>query len=451
MDPRRGRRASAACAGIIPGRLAREPRTRRLYAGRAGARARDPRDPVRGSRPPGACDERVHDPHAGTRGARYVLARAGGAVHRPGVAGDGDQPRGLLPPRPSSGGRPRPLPYARRGHPPFGAGQRSVAPPWGRVAPHLGPAVARPRGRTCTDRPRHERRPHRHLDGEPDPDLVRLAFRAGLARARGRPRVLGRGPRAGRRRPVGRAQGAQVPSDAEHPGAGAAALLDQEALTIGFGRRFATYKRADLIFRDLDRLQRLLVNPWRPVQIVFSGKAHPGDEPGKQVLQRVYAHTREARFEGRIAFIEDYDMHLGHNLVQGVDLWLNLPRPPLEACGTSGMKAALNGVPQLSTLDGWWAEGFTGENGWAIPLAPPDAEPEPSDMENLFHILENEVVPRYYDRLPGKSSAAWVHMMKGALAVTVERFTTRQMLQNYVTNYYVPAAAGEAPPGEPPP
>src|SRR5216117_3474263 len=151
---------------------------------------------------------------------------------------------------------------------------------------------------------------------------------------------------------------------------GAGTLLDQEALTIGFGRRFATYKRADLIFRDLDRLQRLLVNPWRPVQIVFSGKAHPGDEPGKQVLQRVYAHTREARFEGRIAFIEDYDMHLGHNLVQGVDLWLNLPRPPLEACGTSGMKAALNGVPQLSTLDGWWAEGYDGPNGWAIPSTP---------------------------------------------------------------------------------
>src|SRR2546423_4582452 len=151
---------------------------------------------------------------------------------------------------------------------------------------------------------------------------------------------------------------------------GAGTLLDPEALTIGFGRRFATYKRADLIFRDADRLQRLLVNPWRPVQIVFSGKSHPGDEPGKQVLQRVYAHTREARFEGRIAFLEDYDMHLAHSLVQGVDLWLNVPRVPLEACGTSGMKAAVNGVPQLSTLDGWWAEGYDGPNGWAIPPAP---------------------------------------------------------------------------------
>src|SRR3989441_665386 len=169
---------------------------------------------------------------------------------------------------------------------------------------------------------------------------------------------------------------------------GAGTLLDQEALTIGFGRRFATYKRADLIFRDLDRLQRLLVNPWRPVQIVFSGKAHPGDEPGKQVLQRVYAHTREARFEGRIAFIEDYDMHLAHSLVQGVDLWLNVPRAPFEACGTSGMKAALNGVPQLSTLDGWWAEGYDGPNGWAIPPAPAGQDGDAADARSEEHTSE---------------------------------------------------------------
>jgi len=233
--------------------------------------------------------------------------------------------------------------------------------------------------------------------------------------------------------------------------AGSGALLSANVLTLGFARRFATYKRADLLFRDPERLRRLLTNPRRPVQIIFAGKAHPADEPGKRVLQRIFMAAQDPTFEGRIAFLEDYEIHLAQRMVAGVDVWVNLPRVPLEACGTSGMKAALNGAPQLSTLDGWWAEGFTGENGWAIPLAPPDAEPEPSDMENLFHILENEVVPRYYDRLPGKSSAAWVHMMKGALAVTVERFTTRQMLQNYVTNYYVPAAAGEAPPGESPP
>jgi len=233
--------------------------------------------------------------------------------------------------------------------------------------------------------------------------------------------------------------------------AGSGALLSPNVLTLGFARRFATYKRADLLFRDPERLRRLLTNPRRPVQIIFAGKAHPADEPGKRVLQRIFMAAQDATFEGRIAFLEDYEIHLAQRMVAGVDVWVNLPRVPLEACGTSGMKAALNGVPQLSTLDGWWAEGFTGENGWAIPLAPPDVDPEPSDMENLFRILENEVVPRYYDRLPGKSSAAWVHMMKSALAVTVERFTTRQMLQNYVTNYYVPAAVGGALPGEPPP
>ena len=233
--------------------------------------------------------------------------------------------------------------------------------------------------------------------------------------------------------------------------AGSGALLSPNVLTLGFARRFATYKRADLLFRDPERLRRLLTNPRRPVQIIFAGKAHPADEPGKRVLQRIFMAAQDATFEGRIAFLEDYEIHLAQRMVAGVDAWVNLPRVPLEACGTSGMKAALNGVPQLSTLDGWWAEGFTGENGWAIPLAPPDVDPEPSDMENLFRILENEVVPRYYDRLPGKSSAVWVHMMKSALAVTVERFTTRQMLQNYVTNYYVPAAVGGALPGEPPP
>ena len=137
---------------------------------------------------------------------------------------------------------------------------------------------------------------------------------------------------------------------------GAGTLLDPAALTIGFARRFATYKRANLIFRDLDRLRRLLVDPWRPVQIIFAGKAHPADNPGKEVLQSVYQFTRDPEFEGRVAFLEDYDMHLAHLLVQGVDLWLNLPRVPLEASGTSGMKAGLNGVPQLGTLDGWWQE-----------------------------------------------------------------------------------------------
>jgi len=233
--------------------------------------------------------------------------------------------------------------------------------------------------------------------------------------------------------------------------AGAGALLSPNVLTLGFARRFATYKRADLLLRDPERLRRLLTDPRRPVQIIFSGKAHPADEPGKRVLQRVYSAAQNPSFEGRIAFLEDYELYLAQRLVAGVDVWLNLPRVPLEACGTSGMKAALNGVPQLGTLDGWWAEGFTGQNGWAIPLPKAEGEPDQEDMEHLFEILETKVVPMYYERLPGKPSPEWVHMMKEAMAVAVERFTTRQMLQTYVTRYYVPAAVGEAIPGAPPP
>lgn len=227
--------------------------------------------------------------------------------------------------------------------------------------------------------------------------------------------------------------------------AGAGALLSPTVLTLGFARRFATYKRADLLFRDPDRLRRLLTDPRRPVQIIFSGKAHPADDPGKRVLQRVYQAAQDPSFEGRIAFLEDYELHLAQRMVAGVDLWVNVPRAPLEACGTSGMKAALNGVPQLSTLDGWWAEGYVaGVNGWTIPLAPAEGDPESADMAHLFEILEREVVPAYYDRVPGSHSPAWVQRMKGAMAVAIERFTTRQMLQAYVSRYYVPAATGEA-------
>jgi len=225
---------------------------------------------------------------------------------------------------------------------------------------------------------------------------------------------------------------------------GAGTLLDQEALTIGFARRFATYKRADLMFRDADRLQRLLVNPWRPVQIVFAGKAHPADEPGKQILQRVYAFTREARFEGRIAFIEDYEMHVAHRLVQGVDLWLNVPRAPLEASGTSGMKAGLNGVPQLSTLDGWWSEGYDGSNGWAIPPGPPPGD-DAADAEQLYRLLELEVVPLFYDRDAQGVPHGWVKKMKHAMHIAGARFTAQRMVRQYLTEYYVPAIRGQMP------
>lgn len=224
---------------------------------------------------------------------------------------------------------------------------------------------------------------------------------------------------------------------------GAGTLLAPEALTIGFARRFATYKRSALVFHDIDRLRKILVNPWRPVQIVFSGKAHPADDPGKKVLQEIYAFSRDPRLEGRVAFVEDYDLHLAHRLVQGVDLWLNLPRPPLEACGTSGMKAALNAVPQLSTLDGWWHEAYDGLNGWAIAPSAEDADPDAADAEQLYSLLEEEVVPAYFDRDDRGVPPRWVAKMKHALHSAGARFTSRTMVQTYVRRYYAPALRGD--------
>jgi starch phosphorylase len=180
---------------------------------------------------------------------------------------------------------------------------------------------------------------------------------------------------------------------------------------------------------------------------VFAGKAHPADEPGKQVLQRVYAHTREARFEGRVAFIEDYDMHVAHRLVQGVDLWLNVPRAPLEACGTSGMKAGLNGVPHLSTLDGWWSEGYDGSTGWAIQPGQDDA----ADAEQLYRLLEQEVVPLYYDRDAQGVPRGWVEKMKHTMHTAGARFTAQRMVRQYVTEYYEPAIKGQGQMADDPP
>ncbi|MGI8818197.1 MAG: alpha-glucan family phosphorylase [Gemmatimonadales bacterium] len=231
---------------------------------------------------------------------------------------------------------------------------------------------------------------------------------------------------------------------------GAGTLLDPMAFTIGFGRRFATYKRANLIFRDIDRLRRLLVDPWRPVQIVFAGKAHPADNPGKEVLQSVYRFTRDPAFEGRVAFLEDYDMHLAHLLVQGVDLWLNLPRVPLEASGTSGMKAGLNGVPQFSTLDGWWQEGYDGLSGWAISPVAEEEDADAADAEDFYRLLEEQIVPLYYTRNAQGTPLGWVEKMRHALRLAGSRFTARRMLQEYVQEYYAPAIHREASGDDPP-
>ena len=231
---------------------------------------------------------------------------------------------------------------------------------------------------------------------------------------------------------------------------GAGTLFDPGVLTIGFARRFATYKRANLIFSDIDRLRRLCTNPDRPVQVIFAGKAHPADTPGKEVLQSVYRYTRDPSFEGRIAFVEDYDMHIAHLLVQGVDTWLNLPRVPLEASGTSGMKAALNGVPQLSTLDGWWQEGYDGLGGWAIPTGADGSSSDAQDAESCYRLLEEQVVPLYYTRDSRDIPLGWVERMRHALRLGGRRFTAQRMLADYVREYYLPASradlAGDAPP-----
>ena len=233
----------------------------------------------------------------------------------------------------------------------------------------------------------------------------------------------------------------------------AGTLLHPFALTLGFARRFATYKRANLLFRDVDRLQRLLCDPRRPVQIIFAGKAHPADKPGKEVLQQIYRWTHNPFFQGRVAFLEDYDMHLAHALLEGVDLWVNLPRVPLEACGTSGMKAALNGVPQLGTIDGWWEEGYDGSNGWAIPL-PSETEDveaqDASDAEHLYRLLEEDIVPLYYSRDPNGVPLGWVDRMRNAIRVAGARFTARRMVLQYTERFYLPAIRGERFTDDPP-
>jgi starch phosphorylase len=225
----------------------------------------------------------------------------------------------------------------------------------------------------------------------------------------------------------------------------AGGLLDPNAFTIGFARRFATYKRADLVFRDRERLQRLLADARRPVQLVFAGKAHPADTPGKRVLQHVYQSTHDPFYEGRVAFIEDYGMYPALMLVRGVDLWLNLPRVPLEASGTSGMKAALNAVPQLSTLDGWWEEGFDGTNGWAIErsTAASPEEADAHDAEALYRLLEEQIVPLYYERDVRGVPVAWVERMRHALRVAASQFTAHRMICEYAERHYVPAMRGE--------
>jgi starch phosphorylase len=219
--------------------------------------------------------------------------------------------------------------------------------------------------------------------------------------------------------------------------------LDPSVLTIGFARRFATYKRAALLLSQEDRLARLLSDPGRPVQVVFAGKAHPADRPGQRVIQEIFERTRSPRLRGRIFFLEDYDMRIARHLVQGVDVWLNNPRRPLEASGTSGMKAAANGAVNCSVLDGWWDEGWTGTNGWAIggreTLADETAQ-DWADAQDLYRLLEEEIVPRWYERDAAGLPRAWIALMKASMASTLWRFSTTRMLEQYVERLYLPAA-----------
>ncbi|MCB0061284.1 MAG: alpha-glucan family phosphorylase, partial [Caldilineaceae bacterium] len=220
-------------------------------------------------------------------------------------------------------------------------------------------------------------------------------------------------------------------------------LLDPRALTLGFARRFATYKRATLIFQDEARLLKILNHPEWPVQIVFSGKAHPADEPGKALIQQIYRLSQRPEFLGKIVFVENYDMNIARHLVAGVDVWLNNPRRPHEASGTSGQKAALCGSPNFSVLDGWWVEGYNGENGWAIGEEreyKDEATQDEADVQNLYTTLEEEIVPRYYTRDANGIPAGWIAKMKNAIRSCAPAFSMRRMVKEYTELYYLPAA-----------
>ncbi len=226
--------------------------------------------------------------------------------------------------------------------------------------------------------------------------------------------------------------------------AAAASLLNPEALTLGFARRFATYKRATLLFRDPERLLRLLSDPQRPMQVIFAGKAHPDDTPGQELIRKVYEYSRMPEFEGRIVFLEDYDIDMARHLVSGVDVWLNTPIRPYEASGTSGQKASLNGVPNCSILDGWWEEGYNGANGWAIGEEreyQDDATRDDTDALALYDTLEHQIIPLYFDRGLDGTPHHWVAIMKEAIRTLAPVFSTRRMLKEYTDRMYVPALA----------
>ncbi|MBL8869039.1 MAG: alpha-glucan family phosphorylase [Planctomycetaceae bacterium] len=222
-------------------------------------------------------------------------------------------------------------------------------------------------------------------------------------------------------------------------------LLDPNVLTIGFGRRFATYKRANLLVSQVDRIAELLSSSSRPIQIVYAGKAHPKDEPGKRFIQEIANLRHDSTFKGKIAFIEDYDINVCRHLIQGVDVWLNNPRRPLEASGTSGQKVVLNGGLNCSILDGWWAEAYDGRNGFAIGKGyshSNDAITDKRDAEYLFQVIEQEVIPTFYDRDRDGLPRKWIKMMMNSISTLAWRFSAHRMVMDYTRHAYVPAAGG---------
>jgi starch phosphorylase len=222
-------------------------------------------------------------------------------------------------------------------------------------------------------------------------------------------------------------------------------VLSPDALTVGFARRFATYKRANLILADIERLASMVNDPKRPVQFIFAGKAHPHDEPGKQVLQEIAQLMRNSRFADKFVFVEDYDINVGRILVQGVDVWLNNPRRPLEASGTSGQKVVLNGGLNLSVLDGWWAEAYDGLNGFAIGTGRTHSNMDVHDTrdgDDLYRVLREEVIPLYYQRDRDGLPRGWIKRMKRTIRTLGWRFNADRMVKDYTLKCYLPAAGG---------
>ncbi|MBW2336215.1 MAG: alpha-glucan family phosphorylase, partial [Deltaproteobacteria bacterium] len=219
--------------------------------------------------------------------------------------------------------------------------------------------------------------------------------------------------------------------------------LDTEALTIAFARRFATYKRANLLLQDPERLEAIINNKNRPVQFIFAGKAHPKDDEGKELIKRLFQFASKPEVASKIIFLEDYDMHLARHLLQGADVWLNTPRRPFEACGTSGMKAAINGVLNVSVLDGWWDEGYTEESGWRIGNGEEYEDhgyQDAIESQALYNVLENDVIPCFYDRKNGNPPTCWIKKMKASMKMAMESFCSLRMVSEYESRYYRPAA-----------